>query len=204
MVITILDYGVGNLHSVELAINRLGFKTTVSSDPAVIGNAHVLVIPGQGAFAQAVQNLKEKALFDLVIAHIQSKKPYLGICLGFQLLFERSEENGIHQGLGLFEGQIKLFPKLELKVPHMGWNQLQVTHDPNKLFDEFDHNPYVYFAHSYYLDTPEKEIVSTVTEYGMTFVSSIQTETIFATQFHPEKSGEVGLRVLQKFLDQHA
>ncbi|MFT5171259.1 MAG: glutamine amidotransferase [Candidatus Marinamargulisbacteria bacterium] len=200
--ITILDYGVGNLRSVELAFNHLGYSPRITADPGLISQADFLVVPGQGAFAEAIKNLNQLGLTDIIKSHITSNKPYLGICLGFQILFESSEENGAHQGLRIFKGSVKKFTKPGLKVPHMGWNEIALKNDPNNVFQDLAMPAHVYFAHSYYVTTPDDAIISTETSYGDSFVSSVQRPNLLGIQFHPEKSGDIGLALLKNFTKQ--
>ena len=190
MSVVIVDYGGGNLKSVQRAIEHCGVEATISSDPIVIAQAHTLVLPGQGAIRDAVQNLQTLGLDALIKIHIENKKPFLGICLGMQLLFDFSEEDGGQPGLGIFRGQVKKFAIPGLKVPHMGWNKLQGADFPD---------PYVYFAHSYYVETPVKDIIWTTTSYGVEFVSAVRSGSLLGIQFHPEKSGDVGLNILKDF-----
>ena len=199
--IAIIDYEVGNLRSVEKALHFIGCDAEVSSDRDFILNADAVVLPGVGAFADAMQNLKKHGMIDVIRTVIESGKPFLGICLGMQLLFEYSEEGGENvQGLNILKGAIRQLPQnMNLKVPHMGWNLLDIKgHSP--LFDSLSKDPYVYFVHSYYLDTSDKDIVIGETSYGITFSVAVQKGNVFATQFHPEKSGEVGLEMLRNFV----
>lgn len=201
MRITIIDYGVGNLRSVQRAFEALGYETLVSRDKKDLKNADVLVLPGQGAFAEAKYHLEKFNLIDLVKDHILSQKPYIGICLGFQLLFETSEENGLHTGLGVIKGQVKAFKSNILKIPHMGWNNIMIKNDDADICNSLGDAPHVYFVHSYYVETPDESVICTTTDYGKEFVSSVQKKNLFACQFHPEKSGDVGLKILRQFLD---
>jgi glutamine amidotransferase len=213
--ITIIDYHVGNLKSVEKAFAHLGYEAILSSDPKTIANTDLLVLPGVGAFEEGIKNLNKLGLSPLIKNHIAQNKPFLGICLGFQLLFESSEEHGNNQGLGIFKGQVKNFANripADLKIPHMGWNNLNIIQDDANLFQSSPvsvraHSrspltiiPYVYFVHSYYVESPEKNLVCTTTNYGIDFISSIQRGNLLGTQFHPEKSGDVGLNILKNYL----
>ena len=190
--IVIIDYKVGNIRSVERALTHLGYTVTLTADIKTIQNADCLILPGQGAFKEGMHHLKEQGLIPHIKSHIENKKPFIGICLGFQVLFESSEENGDHEGLGLFKGHCKRFPD-HYTVPHMGWNTI-ATPD----------TPHMYFAHSYYIEKVDNQnktlSVSTTTYEDLSFVSMIQTPNLLATQFHPEKSGEVGLKLIKDFL----
>ncbi len=197
--IVIVDYGSGNLNSVQKAIVSLGHSAIISNLPTDIAKADILVVPGQGAFSDAMKTLRENGLLTGIIQHIRNKKPFLGICLGFQLLFERSLEHGDHSGLGCFFGTVAPFPQGKLKVPHMGWNTLMICKNPYGYYSHLPETPYVYFVHSYYVPERDGSEVGTLTSYGVPFISSIQTETLLATQFHPEKSGEAGLVLLKNF-----
>lgn len=196
--ITILDYGVGNIESVKKAFEHLGQNTQISSTQKEIENAKILVIPGQGAFGQAIHSLKEKNLIEPILAHLQNNKPFLGICLGFQLLFEFSEEDGGQKGLGFFKGTVSKMKSNTLKIPHMGWNELLLTKNAQKfnLKEKTD----AYFVHSYHVTNANESEIVTYTSYTEKFVSSIYRGKVFATQFHPEKSGAVGLDLLSGFL----
>ena len=199
--IAIIDYEVGNLRSVEKALHFIGCDAEVSSDRDFILNADAVVLPGVGAFADAMQNLKKHGMIEVIRTVIESGKPFLGICLGMQLLFEYSEEGGENvQGLNILKGAIRQLPQnMNLKVPHMGWNLLDIK-GSSPLFSILPKAPYVYFVHSYYLDTSDKDIVIGETSYGITFSVAVQKGNVFATQFHPEKSGEVGLEILRNFV----
>lgn len=199
--IAIIDYEVGNLRSVQKALHFIGSDAEVSSDRDFILNADAVVLPGVGAFADAMQNLKKHGMIDVIRTVIERGKPFLGICLGMQLLFEYSEEGGENvQGLNILKGAIRQLPQnMNLKVPHMGWNLLDIKGD-SPLFGSLSKAPYVYFVHSYYLDTSDKDIVIGETSYGITFSVAVQKGNVFATQFHPEKSGEAGLEILRNFV----
>jgi imidazole glycerol-phosphate synthase subunit HisH len=200
-VIAIIDYGVGNLRSVEKAFHFIGSEAVVTSDKQTVLNADAVVLPGVGAFADAMESLERVGMVDVVKTVISQNKPFLGICLGMQLLFDYSEEGkGRVEGLGIFKGAIKLLPvsDMGLKVPHMGWNLLNIRQD-SPLFKNLPQNPYVYFVHSYYLDAQDKDIVIGTTNYGIDFDVAVCRGNIYATQFHPEKSGEVGLGILRNF-----
>ncbi len=198
--IAIIDYGVGNLRSVEKAFQFIGSEAAVSSNPDFILSADAVVLPGVGAFADAMESLRRAQMVDVVKKAVESGKPFLGICLGMQLLFDYSEEGGERvEGLGIFKGAIRQLPQnMGLKVPHMGWNAIEIQKD-SSLFRNLPENPYVYFVHSYYLTAENKEMVEATTRYGMEFDVAVAADNVFATQFHPEKSGEVGLTLLKNF-----
>jgi glutamine amidotransferase len=202
--ITIIDYGMGNLRSVQKGFERVGYEARVTSNPADVKGADRLVLPGVGAFKDCMDNLRLGGFIDPILNHVASGRPFLGICLGLQLLFSESEEFGRHQGLGIIPGRVVRFPAgmrekgEELKVPHMGWNQIVIRHAA-PLLDGVDNGASVYFVHSYYVVPDDPETVATVTEYGVTFCSSIWRDNVMATQFHPEKSQQVGLRILENF-----
>lgn len=200
--IAIIDYGVGNLRSVEKAFHFIGCDAAVSSDKEFILNADAVVLPGVGAFADAMKSLDKADMTDMVKKLVSSGKPFLGICLGMQLLFDYSEEGGEKvRGLGIFRGSIKQIPQnMNLKVPHMGWNSLKVKNN-SPLFKDLPHDPYVYFVHSYYLAAEDRNIVAATTSYGIDFDAAIGCDKIYATQFHPEKSGDVGLKILKNWVD---
>ncbi len=198
--IAILDYDMGNLRSVSKAIEHVGGKCEVTRDPKVVAKADKLILPGVGAFKDCMSNLQSYGLVEPLREFIDSGKPFLGICLGMQLLMDESEEGGKHRGLGVLPGKVRRFsPKLELKVPHMGWNRLKLQGKP-KLLEGLD-GEYVYFVHSYYVD-PEKpkQVVAATADYGIPFAASLEYKNIFATQFHPEKSQRVGLGLLKRFV----
>ena len=197
--IAIIDYGVGNLRSVEKAFQFIGCEVAVTSDAKAVAAADAVVLPGVGAFSDAMDNLKKAGMVDAVKDTIAADKPFLGSCLGMQLLFDYSEEGGRNEGLGIFKGTIKQLPRdIGLKVPHMGWNSLNMK-EGCRLFDNIQANPYVYFVHSFYLAAEDRKLVASTTEYGLTFDSAIGKGNVFATQFHPEKSGSVGLNMLKNW-----
>ncbi len=193
----LIDYGMGNLRSVSKALEKVGFSVKVSSDPEEVKRAEVLVLPGVGAFRDAMENLKKLGLLKEILRHIEKGKPYMGICLGLQLLFERSYEFGETEGFGVLEGEVVLLPP-KVKVPHIGWNQLW-RQKPSDLLNGIKDGEYFYFVHSYHVVPKRRDIVLTTTDYGIDFVSSIEYENIFAVQFHPEKSQKAGLRLLENF-----
>jgi len=198
--IAIIDYGMGNLRSVQKALEAVGADAVVSSQPQTILDADSVVLPGVGAFKGCMDNLDRLGLIQVVHKSIQSGKPFLGICLGLQLLFEESIEFGTVQGLGILPGKVMRFhlDDSTLKVPHMGWNTLTLN-KPSPLFDSMDAHSYYYFVHSYYVVPENRDMIATTTQYGVEFVSGIQHENIHAFQFHPEKSQKQGLAMLEKF-----
>jgi imidazole glycerol-phosphate synthase subunit HisH len=197
--IVILDYGVGNLRSVQKALEKVGAEAVISSDHDVIASATKLILPGVGAFGDAIIRLRETKVVDLIHAHIDSGKPFLGICLGLQLLFTRSHENGIHAGLDIFPGEIVEFPTIpKLKVPHMGWNQLHFP-KPCPLFEGLKEGDAVYFVHSFFAKPLDSSLIAAEADYPTPFAAAVWRENVYATQFHPEKSQQVGLRILENF-----
>lgn len=197
--IAIIDYGVGNLRSVEKALQFIGLEAEVTSDAERVRSASAVILPGVGAYSIGMENLRKYGMVDVVKEAVADNRPFLGICLGMQLLFEYSQEGGERvEGLGLLPGAIKILPKHDgLKVPHMGWNSLKTCND--LLFSDMPENPYVYFVHSYYLDVGDKAIVAAQCDYGVTFTAAVSRGNVYATQFHPEKSGEVGLQILKNW-----
>ncbi len=199
--IAIIDYGMGNLRSVQKAFEKLGHRAAVTSDPAEVAAAAKVVLPGVGAFEDAMTELRSRKLVDPVLAAIESGRPFLGICLGLQLLFETSHEHGRHEGLGVLEGEVVRFQlPPEHSVPHMGWNQISITRRPPVL-DGVEDGTYLYFVHSYYVVPRDPAVVATTTDYPEPFCSMVWRENLFATQFHPEKSQADGLRILQNFAE---
>jgi glutamine amidotransferase len=197
--IAIVDYGMGNLRSVEKGFLKVGVDARIVSNPKAVDDARAVVLPGVGAFRDCMRNLKEKSLIESVLRSIQKGKPYLGICLGLQVLFTESEEFGIYKGLDILKGKVMRF-RLTLKVPHMGWNKVKILRRP-PLFEDIQDQAFFYFVHSFYVVPDDNDIVATTTEYGISFASMVWKENIFATQFHPEKSQETGLKVLRNFGD---
>ena len=199
--IAIIDYDAGNIKSVEKALHYLGEETTVTRDPQTLLNADKVILPGVGSFGQAMENLHTYGLVPVIHEIVEKKTPFLGICLGLQLLFESSEETPGVEGLGILKGKIvKIPPAPGLKIPHMGWNNIKVKED-SRLFKELPENPYVYFVHSYYLKAEEEQIVKASTEYTTHIHASVEKDNIFACQFHPEKSSDVGLKILKNFVE---
>ncbi len=200
--IAIIDYGVGNLFSLCCSFRAIGQDVIVSGDPAVLEKAEKLILPGVGAFEDAIAKLRNSGLDKLVLKKAADGVPLMGICLGMQLLFEKSYEYGEHEGLGLLKGQVVPMPGLlpaGLKVPHMGWNQIRKTKD-SKLLQHVDSGDFVYFVHSYFAINCG-DSVAAVTDYGIAMTAAVENGNIFGCQFHPEKSGEVGLRILKTFCE---
>ena len=199
--VAIVDYGVGNLFSLVSSFSAIGEDAVATSDKEIIRNADKIVLPGVGAFEDASKKLFESGLADVVIEQVKLGKPLLGICLGMQLLFEKSFEYGEHKGLGLIKGQIKpiadVIPK-DYKIPHIGWNALNFVKKDSKLFKNISDGDYVYFVHSYY-GADCDESVSATAEYGAPLTASVESGNIYGCQFHPEKSGSVGLNILKAF-----
>ncbi|MDO5580775.1 MAG: imidazole glycerol phosphate synthase subunit HisH [Planctomycetia bacterium] len=197
--ITIIDYGMGNLRSVQKAFEKVGAEAQISSDPDLLRKSTKIVLPGVGAVADAMNALVQFDLVDSIREAVRSGKPFLGICLGFQLLFERSEENGGQDGLGILPGQVLRFDlPHEFPVPHIGWNELHFRKKV-PLFNGLSEGNHVYFVHSYYVKPTDDSLIATETDYGISFCSSIARENLFATQFHPEKSQSIGLKILENF-----
>ncbi len=198
--IAIIDYGAGNLHSVKNALDFLGVSSIVTGSSEEILSADKVILPGVGAFGDAMKCLRESSLDTTVKECIKSGKPFLGICLGLHLLFEESEESPDVKGLGIFKGKVVKIPdSTGLKIPHMGWNSIKAAKD-SKILKNIGSEPYVYFVHSYYIEPENKDIVSAYTEYGQRLDIAIEQDNVFATQFHPEKSGDVGMEILKNFI----
>lgn len=199
--IAIIDYNMGNIHSVNKALESCGAETKVTNKAEHIQIADKVVLPGVGAFKDAIEELKRQGLIEALNSHIKHKKIFLGICLGMQLLFESSQEAQDQGGLCILKGVVKKFEtKIDLKVPHMGWNQLKIK-NVCPLLKDIPDSSYVYFCHSYYPECKNKEIIAATTDYGTDFASIIWQDNIYGVQFHPEKSQEVGLRILKNFVD---
>ncbi|MBO6304401.1 MAG: imidazole glycerol phosphate synthase subunit HisH [Selenomonadaceae bacterium] len=200
--IAIIDYGVGNLFSVEKAIIASGGRAVVTSDAKEIKSADKLVLPGVGAFGDCMKNLVNTGLVDIIKEEISNKKPMLGICVGLQLLFEESEESPGVAGLSVLKGRVKKIDSKGLKLPHIGWNSLNIADVKSDIdiFKDLGENSYVYFVHSFYAEASES-IISATTEYGEEITAAVAKENIVATQFHPEKSGDVGLKILKNFVE---
>ncbi len=197
--IAIIDYDAGNLKSVEKALLALGEEVLVTRDRTELLKADKVILPGVGNFGDAMEKLKSYGMVSVIKELAEMKKPFLGICLGLQLLFERSDEAPGVEGLGILKGEILRIPDGEgLKVPHIGWNSLHLQNE-GRLFRDLPEEPYVYFVHSYYLKAADPQIVKATTEYGVSIDASVEQGNIFACQFHPEKSSRVGLRILENF-----
>ncbi len=197
--ICIIDYGAGNIESVRKALEYIGADCVVSADKEVLAAADAAILPGVGSFGDAMNELRSRGLEEPIKAFIASNKPFLGICLGLQILFESSEESPGAVGLGVLKGKIVRIPDGEgLKIPHMGWNSVEIKKD-DALFKGIPNNPYVYFVHSYYLKA-EEDIVTSVAEYGVNIHASVAKGNLRACQFHPEKSGELGISLLKNFV----
>jgi glutamine amidotransferase len=195
--IAIVDYGMGNLRSVEKGFQKVGVEVTVTSNPRVIDDADAVVLPGVGAFRDCIRNLSDLSLTESVVRSIEKGKPYLGICLGLQVLFSESEEFGRCKGLDIFRGRVVRFGA-GMKVPHMGWNTVSIEKRP-PVFEGIEDNSYFYFVHSFYVVPEDREIVAGTTDYNGSFTSMIWKDNVFATQFHPEKSQGLGLIILKDF-----
>jgi len=197
--IAIIDYGMGNLRSVQKGFERVGFSADVTRDVGKIMSARGVVLPGVGAFQACMENLDRFGLIEPIREVVRQRKPFLGICLGFQLLFSESEEFGRQKGLDLFPGKVVGFRADDgLKVPHMGWNDIEKK-KPSPFLEGISSGDYVYFVHSFHVVPDDPSMIATTTDYGSSFVSSIATDHLFACQFHPEKSQEIGLRILENF-----
>ena len=222
--IAIIDYGMGNLRSVEKAFEKVGYDTVVTDKPEIIENADKIVLPGVGAFKDAIDGLQERDLIEPIKNHIKQNKLFLGICLGLHLLFTRSHEDGVHEGLDIVPGEVVRFNadrlnmdntdgqrevtgaldvlpvvnRQKLKIPHMGWNTIREKKDVS-ILKGLPADPYMYFVHSYFVVPDRAEVIATETEYGLPFVSMISIDNIFAMQFHPEKSQQYGLAILKNF-----
>ena len=199
--IAIIDYGVGNLFSLRSSLASIGAEAAVTGDAGVIRRADGIILPGVGAFGDAMGMLKEYGLDQVIRKTAGKGTPFLGICLGLQLLFERSDEAPGVEGLGILKGEILRLPEKEgYKIPHMGWNSLELVHN-GRLFRDLPEDPYVYFVHSYYLKAADETIVKARTEYTTAIDASVEQGNVFACQFHPEKSSETGLKILKNFVE---
>lgn len=200
--IAIIDYGAGNIQSVYKALKFIGAECKVTSDKDEILNADGAILPGVGSFGDAMDTMTKRGIKDTIIEYTKSGKPFLGICLGLQLLFPESEETPGVKGLDIFKGTITKIPNQNrtLKIPHMGWNNISIK-QKNGIFKDIEGEPYVYFVHSFYLKAQDKDIVAATTQYGVEIDAAVQKGNIIATQFHPEKSGEVGLKMLKNFVE---
>lgn len=200
--IAIIDYGAGNIQSVYKALKFIGADCKVTSDKDEILNADGAILPGVGSFGDAMDTMTKRGIKDTIIEYTKSGKPFLGICLGLQLFFPESEETPGVKGLDIFKGTITKIPNQNrtLKIPHMGWNNISIK-QKNGIFKDIEGEPYVYFVHSFYLKAQDKDIVAATTQYGVEIDAAVQKGNIIATQFHPEKSGEVGLKMLKNFVE---
>ena len=199
--IAIIDYDAGNIRSVEKALQFLGQEVKITRDREEILGADKVVLPGVGSFGDAMGKLHQYGLVEVIRQVAEKKTPFLGICLGLQLLFERSDESPGVEGLGILKGEILRIPEGEgRKIPHMGWNSLELRNQ-GRLFAGISGDPYVYFVHSYYLKARDEQIVKATTEYGVTIHASVEQDNIFACQFHPEKSSDTGLQILKNFIE---
>lgn len=200
--IAIIDYGAGNIQSVYKALKFIGADCKATSDKDEILNADGAILPGVGSFGDAMDTMTKRGIKDTIIEYTKSGKPFLGICLGLQLLFPESEETPGVKGLDIFKGTITKIPNQNrtLKIPHMGWNNISIK-QKNGIFKDIEGEPYVYFVHSFYLKAQDKDIVAATTQYGVEIDAAVQKGNIIATQFHPEKSGEVGLKMLKNFVE---
>jgi glutamine amidotransferase len=196
--IAIVDYGMGNLRSVEKGFLKVGVQARITNNPDLVTNADGVVLPGVGAFRDCMRELTNLQLVDAVVEAVKKNKPYLGICLGLQVLFSESEEFGKCRGLDIFRGKVMRFPDGKLKVPHMGWNELKIKKD-NPLLDGIEDRAYFYFVHSFYVAPEDDSLIAAITEYGTDFTSMVAKDNIYAVQFHPEKSQTVGLKLLENF-----
>ncbi|AOZ92735.1 imidazole glycerol phosphate synthase subunit HisH [Paenibacillus crassostreae] len=199
MAIAIVDYGMGNLHSVSKAVERLGYEALISGDESEILAADGVILPGVGAFGDAMEHLRDSSLDETVRKVAAAKQPLLGICLGMQLLFSGSEEHGEHEGLGILPGTVVRFERGDYKVPHMGWNKLQYNNNEHPLLAGLVEG-YVYFVHSYHVLPEVKSDLLATTDYGQPVTAIVGRNSVFGMQFHPEKSGELGMNLLRNFL----
>ena len=199
--VAIIEYGVGNLFSLKSSLDKIGVESLVTGDKDVISKADRVILPGVGAFGDAMKALNEKNLSEVIKKAVAMGKPVLGICLGMQLFFDESEESPGVSGLGILKGKFLKIPKNpDIKIPHMGWNNLEFPKE-SKIFKDIGDEPYVYFVHSYYLEPQNTEDVSAYTTYGKRLAVAAERDNIFLTQFHPEKSGDVGLKILKNFVE---
>jgi len=199
--IAIIDSEMGNLRSVQKAFERVGHAAVITSDPAMLADAEKIVLPGVGAFCDAIVALRQRKLVEPIRAGIERGKPFLGICLGLQMLFDKGYEDGEHEGLGILPGEVVRFKvPAEFKVPHMGWNQVSIRRRP-PILNGIDDGAHFYFVHSYYVVPQDDTVVATETAYSLPFCSSVWRDNLFAVQFHPEKSQSAGLRLLKNFAE---
>ncbi|MBQ6789183.1 MAG: imidazole glycerol phosphate synthase subunit HisH [Clostridia bacterium] len=201
--IAIIDYGVGNLFSLKSSLAAIGADAVVTADPEVIKSSEKIILPGVGAFGDAAAKLRESGMADLVKSEAESGKPLMGICLGMQLLLEKSFEYGCHEGLGLIKGEIRPITDVipaDLKVPHIGWNALRFKGEKSPIFKYINEGDHVYFVHSFYGAECDESVIATA-EYGATLTAAVAEDNVYGCQFHPEKSGDVGLRILRAFIE---
>ncbi len=201
--LAVVDYGVGNLFSLQCSLNKIGVETVVTNDENIIRKADRIILPGVGAFGDAIKKLRSTGLVEVIKEEAENGKPFLGICLGMQLLFEKGFEYGEHEGLGFLKGNVvPLEGKLpeNLNIPHMGWNALEFKGDENPLFKYINNGDFVYFVHSYYATDCDESVIA-VSDYGIPVTASVAKGNIFGCQFHPEKSGDVGLKILKAFCE---
>ena len=196
--IAIIDYGMGNLRSVQAGLAYVGQEAFITDDPAKIADASAVVLPGVGAFGDAIERLERTGLGDAFREAVQSGKLCIGICLGLQLLFTESEEGGLYRGLDIIPGKVTRFSN-QLKVPHMGWNQIGIKNPDAPIFSDIPNDSHMYFVHSYYVQPDDTTVIAATTDYGIDFTSMIARDNLFATQFHPEKSQKAGLQLLRNF-----
>lgn len=211
MTVTVIDYGIGNLRSVTKALEFLGCQVNLTNEPEVVAKAKKLILPGVGAFGAGMANLQRLGLVEPIYDAVRRSVPFLGICLGLQLLFDESEEMGRHEGLKLVRGKVVRFPQMDaithyasrttppIRIPHMGWNGLRI-HKSEPLFHSVPDGAMVYFVHSYFPVPDDASVIAATTEHGVEFVSAISVDNLFGTQFHPEKSSQVGLQILRNFI----
>lgn len=202
--IAIVDYGVGNLYSVEKAFARFSSDVVLTHEAEIIDKADKVVLPGVGAFGDCMKNFKASGLVDAVLRAVNSGKPVIGICVGLQIMFEGSDESPGVAGLGIFKGRVRKINAPELKIPHMGWNSLTVNENASvniDLFKNIRENPYVYFVHSYYAVPEDKSVITAKTVYGEEITAAVGKDNVIATQFHPEKSGNIGLSIIKNFVE---
>jgi len=199
--LALIDYGMGNLLSVSKALESVGAEVKITSDKSEILTADHLVLPGVGNFGDGMQHIAKSGLAETILSFINSGKPFLGICLGMQLLMEESEEAPGIKGLGVFKGKVVKFKKMKLKIPHMGWNTVSITKNGKTSFKDVDDESFFYFVHSYYVDPEDLNIVAGNCNYGIDFAATLKKDNIFATQFHPEKSQDKGLQLLRNFVE---
>lgn len=205
MNIAIIKYGMGNIASVQKAIDRLGYRSVITDNPKEIKQADFIILPGVGSFAKAMENLQKSGLDSILTQEVvKNKKPFIGICLGMQLLATYGNEPGNVKGLGWIDGEVvKIKARTDLRVPHLGWNDIKITENNKKFYKEFDGLDY-YFIHSYHFEAKDKKDVVLTVKYGAPMVAALQKRNIYATQFHPEKSQNAGTRLLKKIIDQYA